>query len=202
MKLKYLLIFIIPLALYIYISFFCNPIADDFTFSVIIRNQSIWEGTKSLYLGITGRYFSNFLMIINPIAFNQFMIYKLLPIGIIITTYMIIFYFFKVITQNIFKPISYFTSSLIFLLIYLVHMPQLAEGIYWYTGYASYHLSLINFLLYVISILKIQKSKKFKKCIWHFFSVLLLFTTIGFNEVMMVLTLFFLVIINLGCSLY
>jgi len=196
MKTKYFLLLLIPLSLFLYISFFCNPIADDFTFAVILRNNSVWEGTKSLYLGITGRYFSNFLMLINPIAFNLFWLYKILPVFIISITLGVVFYFFKNITQNKFKPLEYFIASIVLVQLYLFKMPNLAEGIYWYTGYGSYHLSLVFLLAYLISIIKLNNTSGIIKVIWHVLSVILLFATMGFNEVVTAIALLLLFLIN------
>lgn len=191
-----ILLLIIIMALYSYLSAFCHPIADDFTYSVLLQKQSIWESTLYVYTHITGRYFSNFLMVINPMAFHQLFIYKLLPVFVILFTFTILLLFFKQITNSIFKNNSYVLASLLFTALLLTFMPNLSEGIYWYTGYATYHLSVVFLLAYIVLTIRLLKQNNKYSWLNLLFSILLLFAVMGFNEYITVIVFLSLIVIN------
>ncbi|MBL4668448.1 MAG: hypothetical protein JKY30_04215 [Flavobacteriales bacterium] len=73
-------------------------------------------------------------------------------------------------------------------------MPIISEGIYWYTGSVIYTLGLIVFLFYVALLIKVIRENK--KRVYALFLITLLFFVCGFNEVLTLLVVFFLVILS------
>lgn len=179
---------------FIYISLFIHPIADDFTYAVKGRTYDIFDNLVGEYLNWNGRYFSNLLVIINPITYGWFGLYKVIPIVLIVFTVFAFYIFTSAIFTRNFKSQVKFQISLILTLLYLHQMPDLAEGIYWYTGAVTYHLGNIIFLI-TASLLALQYNNRYvfsNKVIHYFIFVILLFLLNGMNEIhVIILWLFF-----------
>ena len=191
-----LVIIILP---YIYISFFTHPIADDLTYAFKGKNYGIFEVLKYEYLHWNGRYASNLFVILNPIAFNSLIVYKLVPIFSIITTVLSFYFFFSSISDS-FKKSEKFAFSLVFTLLYLYQMPIISEGIYWFTGLVTYHLGNILLLIFLALTFKYLKAKYILNKYLHVILIIvLLFIINGLNEVIM-LNLLFLIFVGLIIS--
>lgn len=192
-KHKYLILILCLLFIllpYIYISFFVHPIADDFTYSIKGKNYGILEVLKYEYLHWNGRYSSNLFVILNPIVFNSLIGYKLVPVFSIILTIFSFYFFFCSITA-FFTKAQKLSYSLFLTLLYIYQMPVISEGIYWFTGFVTYHLGNILFLLFIALIFKYLKHKYFFNKYFHAFVIISLqFILIGLNEVIMLNLLF------------
>lgn len=192
-------ILIILLVKYFIISFFIHPVADDFIYAHKMQNFSISENLVNEYKTWNGRYSANFLVLLNPIAFNSFDFYKAIPIIIICLTVFAFFYFLKTLTNKLFSKQTYLIIALAFTLLYLYQMPDLSEGIYWFTGAVTYHianiLSLIFFSLLYIFLL--NSNNTFPKKAFLFFSlIILLFFIMGLNEIHVILFVSFFIILT------
>ncbi|OFX57740.1 MAG: hypothetical protein A2046_13605 [Bacteroidetes bacterium GWA2_30_7] len=171
-------------------SFFTHPIADDFTYSLKGKAYGILEVLKYEYLHWNGRYSSNLFVILNPIVFNSLIGYKLVPVFSIIFTIFSLYFFLSSITA-IFNKIEKLNYSLFITLLYIYQMPVISEGIYWFTGFVTYHLGNILFLFLVSLIFRYLKNQFiFNKYSHAFIIISLLFIITGLNEVIMLNLLF------------
>lgn len=176
---------------YIYISFFTNPIADDFTYAFKGKHYEIFEILKHEYLKWNGRYSSNLFVVLNPIVFNSFICYKIVPVFAIFLTILSFFAFLSTVSE-IFNKAEKITYSIILTLLFLYQMPIISEGIYWYTGFVTYHLGNILLLFLLALIFKYIKNKYLLNKYFHLLIILLLlFIIIGLNEVIMLNLVFF-----------
>lgn len=176
---------LIILSPYIYISFFAQPIADDFTYAFKGKNYEIIEILKHEFFNWNGRYSSNLFVILNPIVFNSFVGYKLIPVFSILLT-LFSFYFFVSAVSDLFTKTEKLSNSLILTLLYLYQMPIISEGIYWYTGLVTYHLGNILLLLILTLFFKYFKNKFIiNKYMHQSIIFILIFIIIGLNEVIM-----------------
>jgi hypothetical protein len=177
---------------YFYLSLFANPIADDYHYSLFGMRNDLWNEWLSQYLGRNGRYTSNILMLMNPMSFHNISIYKLMPAVQIMATVISIYYFFRAASQRFFSSTEIWIASLLFLLLYLFCMPSLAEGIYWYTGAASYQSGICITMLYFGSVCDYFNGKYFiNKQLHLFVSACLLLASTGFNEALTLLIVSF-----------
>ena len=71
---------------YGYLSFFAQPIAEDFGFAHYYQKSEFLALLKNSYLKMNGRYIANILMYLIPLSFNQFTVYKLVPFLLILFT--------------------------------------------------------------------------------------------------------------------
>ncbi len=181
---------IIALLPYCYLSFFAQPMIDDFAFAAQYVKNDYVQLLKNTYQNLNGRYISSAVMYLNPISFGSFKLYKLIPILQMVLFFVVNVLFFNQFIEQ--KKASWF-CALIITLTYLHNLPIISEGVYWFTGSVIYQLGLSISILYfscLIKILKQQQAKSFQ----HFGLGFLLFLSCGFNEVLTLLILFFLAV--------
>ncbi len=179
---------IIALLPYFYVSIYTNPIADDFTYAFKGKSESLLETLIGEYLNWNGRYTSNIFVLLNPIAFGNFIGYKIAPIFLIFALFFSLLFLLSTIMERKIKVLQRWAMSLVLTLLYLYQMPIISEGIYWYTGAITYQLGSVFFLIY-LSFLILFLRKKFilKKRLIHLVILFLLIAiTIGFNEIIMI----------------
>lgn len=179
-----LLVAFVPFA---WIAFYCHPSADDYAYAWSSKYLGILASCKRDYLNWNGRYFSNLLVFCNPISFNSFLGYKIVPLLLLAAS----FFSLKLLLKELLQKSSFVklntTYTGILLLLILIHLPQLAQGIYWYTGAITYQLAIILQCIYFTHLLRF-----FKKKYWlnQKIDLLLLLVQaaiiIGFNETALV----------------
>lgn len=196
-KIKYLLKYQTPLIYlflvaafipYIYISFYTNPIADDFGLAAAGRDAELGQLLVYQYFNWSGRYTSNFFNLINPISHNLFWLYKLIPI-VVITFIIASFNFF--VRAIVGTPLSFKKSlsyALLLSLLFIYQMPIISEGIYWYTGATTYTFGSSSLLISLGLLSRLYKERfLFNSKYTHLIiTVLMLFITIGFIELFMI----------------
>ncbi len=192
-KIIFLILLSLALVPYIFNSIYSNPVADDFCWAYRAKTHPFWQAWADDYLHWTGRYTSNILVLINPIVYDSFILYKIIPICMICLTIGSAYFFFWSILNEVLSRLEVLITSILFTLLYLHHMPVIAEGIYWYTGSVTYQLGCIFLMNYIGLLIRFCKAKfVFKRKRIHLcFLVLTLILTIGFNEVIALGMLFF-----------
>lgn len=196
LKKSYLIILLLLAALtpYFYLCFFAHPSADDFILSYQARTTNFLDLIVNYYFNWGGRYVSSSLIYLTPINSGRFDFYQLVPVLIICFTGFSIFLFLKELFVKI--PIhQILICSLLGTLLYFFNMPNIAEGIYWYTGVVVYQTGNIVGLLYLTLFIRII-NQKYLITKWIHFCILtiFLFLSIGFNEELLLLIFFFLLI--------
>lgn len=180
-----LLLLLLP---FLYISQYAHPIADDFTYAVKGRTYGVLDNLAGEYLNWNGRYFSNLLVILNPL--NSFGIsgYQIIPVMMIVFLFLSFLWFIRVSLRELFSRNEKIAISLLMTLIYLNGMPDLAEGIYWYTGAVTYMTGNIGVLLFVGLLIKLIRLNYFlKNRVVHIAALILLqFLITGLNEIHMI----------------
>ena len=169
---------------YLYISFFTHPIADDYCFAFLEKDVSFLKGYIHLFFNMGGRYITNALIFLNPIAFHNITLYKFIPLFQILIALFSFYYFFRALTSRAMSRINSLNAALLFLLLYLFQMPCLAEGIYNYGASVNYHLGIIVAVLYFGLLVDYFMKHYFIHRFFHcFIGIFLLAITIGFSEV-------------------
>jgi len=190
-SLSIIVILLVILFPYLYISQYTNPVTDDFTYAFKGKSFDFWNTYFGEYENWNGRYFSNFLVLINPISKDNFTLYKFIPIILIALTFISLLYLIHQITQNTINLIFKIQITFVLLLLYLQSMPIISEGIFWYTGAVTYQVGIISTVFLLGMLVQFYNEKYFlKNKIIHFsLMTILLFLTAGCNEVNMVLAI-------------
>lgn len=172
------------LSLFIYASFFVHPIADDFaylstsrieTYSEFLYNQYfVWSG---------GRYSSNTFWYFNPYKYGL-NFYQLASIAVTLSLFIGHFLLITSLIKDVKKPLL-FNISLLLTALTLYNLPNIAEGIYWYTGAITYTFaSSLTLVFFACVIFYLRRKYLLKRVIHLTILVALSIVIIGFNEVL------------------
>jgi hypothetical protein len=172
---------------YLYISQYASPVADDFVCAANGKANSFLGLQLSQYLGWSGRYSANILIFLNPLVYNSFLIYKLVPVVLMVLIVLSNHFFVKTLIGKHQTDIQSFIISVLFSTLFFYQMPILSEGIYWYTGSVTYQLGTVFTMLYIGLLIRYTQGWLFLKSRIIHISILtlLLIISIGFNEVQM-----------------
>ena len=171
---------------FIVISFFNNPTADDFCYNCQSRDLGFWNAQLSSYNGWTGRYFSTAILSIKPLVSDSFLIYKLIPIILLISLFTSIYYLSSLLFFNL-KKRDFFILTFFIMTLYLIQMPSISQGFYWLAGSITYQLSNILAILLFCFLIKLIETNEIKYLI---ISIFFAFLVIGSNEASMLLISF------------
>ncbi|WP_300565556.1 DUF6056 family protein [Flavobacterium sp.] len=170
----------------LFLSFFNHPASDDFGYSY----ETITFGFKQVqidrYYDWSGRYFSNAILSVDPIIYNNFTIYKLIPIGLFLLFVYSLYYFLGSLFGGISTRIKWAFAGLIFFL-YFYQMADVCEGLFWLPGSITYQLANVLFVFLVSFILKYYKTKNI---VYVILSSILIMAIVGCNEIITLTILF------------
>ncbi len=159
---------------YVFASVYCHPSGDDFTYAAKARGGEILQLVLNERYETNGRYASNFLMLSSPLNWGGITAYKLMPVILIGSFFAGLLLFFRLIVNQHLLLITTVSA-----LIALSIMPDITEGIYWYTGAYTYTLSALLLLLATAILVRNQTYIKLKS---HACAVGLIIIASGFNE--------------------
>lgn len=188
-----LFILIVAISPYCYLCFFANPSADDFTLAAQFQQNDFFALIYEQYFVRNGRYISSPLSFLNPISFNSFYGYKVVPFLFLGALFFSQLFFITQLFTKITKSFKVILSFLFFFF-FLHNMPIISEGIYWYTGGVIYTLGVAVFLFYIGFLIKVLRDKL--SGFWLVLLTFLLFFSCGFNEVLTLLIVFLLAVVT------
>jgi hypothetical protein len=175
-----IVICIIVLATYAITGFYSFPSGDDFDYACLGRNNTDFLGSVlNERTRWNGRYISNFFVLGSPLNKGGIALYQIIPSILILFIWLGTFTFFKLILNL--KPllISLVSTVLVFSI-----MPDITEGIYWYTGAISY---IPAGTLFLIS-LSLLYNYWFEEKKWLILPLVIIQTIAsGFNEIIPIL---------------
>lgn len=138
----FIVLLVIALARYLAVACFVHPFADDFSYAVAGMRNELLPRLLDEYRFWNGRWFSNILVLRGPLVLgmeNGLWLYRLVPVALLALTLGGAFALIRAIAPTLERSKAFIGASLL-LLLYLHLMPDLSEGIYWYTGAISYQL--------------------------------------------------------------
>lgn len=138
----FFVLLMIALARYVAVAFFVHPFADDFSYAVAGMRTELLPRLLDEYRFWNGRWFSNILVLRGPLVLGMehgLLLYRMVPIALLALTWGGAFALIRAISPALERTKALIGASL-FLVLYLHLMPDLSEGIYWYTGSVSYQL--------------------------------------------------------------
>ena len=142
----------------VYLTNFINPIEDDFFWGIWGKQYGIWGVQEFVYLHFNGRFISTFLSTLVFSADNWLLIYRTIPLVLLISFTIISFFIFKRILGNKnYNTILILSFSFVFLLLF--KLPQSSSFLYWMTATMVYTLSYIFSLLLIFLLFNQTKFK-------------------------------------------
>lgn len=184
MRLKYQPLFwllVLSILPYLLLSFFVHPIADDYTSAIGTQTQGFWNSQVIGYETWSGRYFATFLLALVPIAWNNFLLYKLASLFVIIWVYFGFLESTKILCSRLKATEQIFIATLVFSL-FLNNLISSSQALYWYTGAMTYLFPLPIALISIAILL--TRTIRTRALI---FLTVSSFIMIGSNETLMLL---------------
>ena len=179
---SYFLLILLGFLPFVVIGFFSFPMGDDFNYAVKGNELDMIEISINEYMTWNGRYFSNLLVVLNPIRFHSFLAYRLMPIFWVFSLSVCLVYFLK----SLFNELSIgklWLLSFMIILFYTNKLPIISEGLFWFTGAVTYWLGLIFFIIYTTVAIRYYRKMYKNEIFQRFVLGILLILAMGFNEV-------------------
>ncbi|MGP8217723.1 MAG: DUF6056 family protein [Bacteroidia bacterium] len=182
---KYIALFALLLIPYIILCYFAQPIADDLTYTVKTLHRGYLPAQLQDYFFWNGRYASNVLVLANPLIWGSLTCYRLAALALILLTPLSFYFFLSAWLGKSLSPRQKLLGALAFSALYFCIMPDLSEGIYWFTGSVTYQFGNIVAITYIgLATLYVQKRYIINGIFHASLCFLMLLIAIGFNEVL------------------
>lgn len=177
---------------YLYLSFFCHPVGDDFSYAHLSLKEGLLNGYVLEYFIWSGRYSTNMTMLLNPMTINSIAGYRLVSMLMLVLTAISVVSFFKAWFGEILNTRQIWIAGLLIFSVYLFQTPSLAQAFYWFSGSASYQLGNIFLMFHFVIFTYLIRNKYFiNKQVHIGLLALILVISIGFSEVHLLIALVF-----------
>ena len=135
--------------------FFTTPLADDIFYRNYGQDKTTWEFLVHHYTTWTGRYFSNWMMAVNPFSTTSDIgVYPLMMISLFIVYLLSLFLIIRVIVKNLNVVSRNYSTSTIALFLTIIitalffhKMPRTTDTFYWFAGTSSHLLPMCLILI-------------------------------------------------------
>lgn len=183
-------IFLIAIVfVFVFAGYYTNPNAEDFSLTGMAKNYGIKNAVLNLLAQYDGRYFTNLLHALNPLAFGWIFGYKLMPlIGVVLFVVTLFFALHEIIKD----AKSALLATLLIVVLYLSLSTSVVHLLYWMVSSFVYLWPWIFFFATSGCYLHYQKTNSER---WYIGTMLFCILGIGMNE--MFLPVYFLLAVLL-----
>jgi hypothetical protein len=139
---------------YLLVTLYIHPFADDWSYTVAGMESPLLQRLVQEHRSWNGRWFSNILVLNNPMVLGLeqgLFLYRTVPVMLLGLTFVGAFLLWRELFQRTADRCHGILAASLFLVLYLQLMPDLCEGIYWYTGAISYQLPSALLLMLMAS---------------------------------------------------
>lgn len=163
-------------------AYFSQPNAEDFSLTAVPKNIGVLNATIDLLINYDGRYFTNILHGINPMAQGWLEGYSYTIIfGVLLSVFS--FYFFITSIVPNFSKYRLFLFSLLFMLVGFALSASIVHLVYWMVSSFVYLYSWSFWLLWMGFFLRSIESRVEKvRIVYAALSMILLICAMGINE--------------------
>jgi len=178
------------LALFIALSFFNYPAADDFCFAAKARELGFLEAQVFWYEHWSGRYSLNSVWTAIMSSGDIVQIYRYPPVILLVTTWLSFAFLTNRIAQGQVSTSFALLLGGVWTILFIAGAPDPAQTFYWLGGSITYQMANI-FLIVLLGLLVWRETTANSNPLraWLFvFSSLLVIATVGANEVSLLLT--------------
>lgn len=131
--------------------------ADDWSYAWQGIHHDLLPWLRSEYLHWNGRYFSNILVGRGPLVLglDHLWLYRLIPVALILGSLLSAWMLLSSFTSGHLNTSRRGIAALILVALFLHGMPDIGQGIYWYTGAITYQLGNILLFTYVAILVRL-----------------------------------------------
>ena len=165
MRTRPLIIFLLLLGLcrYALLARYMHPYADDLSYAATAFDEPFSDRLVHEYLSWNGRITSNILVLRGPLVLGLdpgLMIYRLIPVLLIVLMVSGWLLFLRAL-RPWGVPVAWTVpGALLFATLWLNTLPDLTEGLYWYTGAVTYTLPNALLLFLVAAGLHLERAQR------------------------------------------
>jgi hypothetical protein len=185
------LLLVLGLCRYVWLAAYMHPYADDLTYAYTAYQQPLAERLVNEYHHWNGRLASNILVLRGPLVWGQaqaFALYRCVPVILILGMVGAWLVLLRTAELTFLPRDLTFTAALLLTTLWLHTLPDLTEGLYWYTGALTYTLPHLLLLLLIAAALRLQHAATAVSRVgWYVCIALLGIWVIWSNEVHLVL---------------
>ena len=141
-RILFLVLLGVVLARYVVLACYVHPFADDFSYAVAGMRTELLPRLWDEYNLWNGRWFSNILVLRGPLVLGMergLALYRTVPVLLMLLTWVCSFSLVRAFAPRL-ERWRAATAAGVFLVVFLQLMPDLSEGVYWYTGAVTYLL--------------------------------------------------------------
>ncbi|MEX2589032.1 MAG: hypothetical protein WD334_02430, partial [Chitinophagales bacterium] len=179
-------------------AYFSHPNAEDFSLTSAPKSEGIINAASHLLVTYDGRYFTNILHGINPMALGWLDGYKWAIAFNILFFVFSVWYFLQTLNGGKKKFQTLLLSSF-FVAVHFALTPSLVHELYWLVSSFVYLYCWCFTLLWVSTLIRFYNSNsEGKKKLYFLLTSVFLVSSVGINEMMLVINAFLLV----GFGLY
>ena len=171
---------------------YAHPMGDDWSYARMGMDHGLLPWLKDQYFTWNGRYFSNALVGRGPLTLgiDHLWMYRCVPVVLIALTWCAYTAFLRALFRDAFTHMQTWAAGLVFTALFLHGMPDLGEGIYWYTGAVTYQLGTCLLLFHLAAFFMYLQGRYVLTRVPHIFlNVVLALLVVGSSEVHMLLLL-------------
>ncbi|MFO1422663.1 MAG: DUF6056 family protein [Candidatus Competibacteraceae bacterium] len=187
-----ILIFIVAavITLFIALSFFDYPSADDFCYAAKARQLGFFGAQAFWYENWSGRYTLNFTYTAFSLLGDIFKIYHFPPIILLISTWLGFCFVIAKVSRGQISKLFIFLTGGICTVLFISGTPNIAQTFYWPGGSFTYQIPnvLLLFLLGLLIWRETTAIGKYTRILIFSLSSLLVIIIIGANEISLLLT--------------
>ncbi|MBO9635870.1 MAG: hypothetical protein J7578_22390, partial [Chitinophagaceae bacterium] len=165
------------------ISFFNNPVGDDYWITALVREHGYFPAQKILFNTVNPRYSALAISAVSPLTFGNFWLYKVIPLIFILLFWRIIAYLIRSIIQVDASRKDIDFLSAVIIITYLTLMPGMGEGLYWISSLVCYQLGLLFLCLWISLWIRIY-TKPGRNILYGLSSCIVLAVMLGFIELL------------------
>lgn len=171
-------------------AFYSMPNAEDFSITALVKKRGVFGAIEELLISYDGRYFTNFLHGINPLAYNWINGYRWQSLFSLFFPVFSLSFFLKSIWSSA-SNIKLFLIATTFFAVNYALSPSLPHLVYWMISSYVYLYSWCFWLIWIGAFVRMIKSKnKLIEVCCFFITVLSLFFSTGTNEMMVFVNVF------------
>ncbi|MDQ3020792.1 MAG: DUF6056 family protein [Bacteroidota bacterium] len=182
---------------FLIISIYVNPCWDDFEYSEIAYQNGFFQSQNIWYQTWSGRYFSTaVLSALNPLLFRSILGYKIIILVFILLFLLSVYFLVSEIGKDIFSKKEKLICTLSFCYLIFYGMPTITLALFWFSSAVIYQLANTMTVVLILLLIKFNRYQNQKISFTLVLSIcLLIFAIEGSNEVTMLTTTLFFVIL-------
>ena len=194
-----LILLIISILPYLFLSYFVTPAADDFCYASSAISNGAIAAQINLYRTWNGRYATTFVQMTAPLIGDYLETYKFYPMILLLLTFFSLWTFFSsLFFHRLFCRTTILPALLVFA-VYINEMPSAMEGFYWLSSAYTYQFPICTGL-FSLTLLFLHAPAKNTNGFLRFLQmgllVILGFVTVGCSEIV---AFIFLSVLFMGC---